>query len=254
MRYFAEISYDGTLYSGWQYQKNSAITIQQTIEDGLERLLKTRTQILGCGRTDAGVHAKGYYYHFDTQEAIDHDWLCEKINHVLPKDIATHRIFPVAENAHTRFDATERSYIYRLRIEPDPFDVKYSWFYRFPPIDIDVMNEAVGVLLNYEDFFPFCKMGSDVKTYKCTVSKAEWTYNYEDRCYEFRITSNRFLRGMIRLIVGMTMFVQKGKLSVQEVVDVMESQGRLRLEYSVPAQGLCLYDIKYPYVNQKLPL
>ncbi|MCB0645682.1 MAG: tRNA pseudouridine(38-40) synthase TruA [Saprospiraceae bacterium] len=249
MRCFAEISYDGTAYNGWQYQKNTQTTVQQTIEDGLSRLIKTRASIVGCGRTDTGVHAKGYFYHVDFDDSIDVEWVLDKINHVLPKDIATHRMIPVHETAHARFDATERSYVYRLRTSPDPFDNLYSWHYRFNDLDLDKMNEAAKLLLNYEEFYPFCKMSSDVNTYICKLQKAEWSFNEERKCYEFHITSNRFLRGMIRLIVGMNINIHKGKLTLDEVREVMEKQSRLINDYAVPPQGLCLYDIKYPYID-----
>lgn len=252
MRCFVEVSYDGTAYNGWQYQKNTATTVQQTIEDGLSRLLKYKTSIIGCGRTDTGVHANGYFYHVDFADDIDPDWICDKLNHVLPKDIATHRIIPVDPMAHARFDAFERSYVYRLRTYPNPFDYKYCWYYRLSELDIDLMNEAAAILLNYTEFFPFCKMGSDVKTYICYLQKAKWHFDEEKRCYEFHITSNRFLRGMIRMIVGMMINVHKGKVKLSDVVRVMDEQSRLDIDYIVPANGLCLYDIKYPYIETRV--
>lgn len=248
MRCFVEISYDGTAYNGWQFQKNTPTTVQQTIEEGISKLTKSRASIMGCGRTDTGVHAKGYFYHVDLEDGTDIDWLCDKLNHVLPIDIATHRIIPVHEKAHARFDATQRSYTYRLRTYPDPFDNRFAWYYRFDDLDIDVMNKAAAILLNYSEFYPFCKIGSDVKTYKCNLTKAEWKYDEEAKCYEFHITSDRFLRGMIRLIVGMTLHVHKGKIDFQEVIAAMESQSRMTRDYSVPACGLCLNNIAYPYI------
>lgn len=248
-RYFAEISYDGSGLSGWQFQKNAALTVQQIIEEGLQKLLKRRVPIVGCGRTDAGVHAKGYFYHFDIEEGIDHDWVADKLNHVLPRTIATHRIIPVSDKSHARFDAYSRSYIYRLRTYPDPFDYKYAWYYRFQELDIDQMNLVAEILLNYTEFYPFCKIGSDVKTYICMLTHARWTFNETKRVYEFRITSNRFLRGMIRLIVGTCVHVQRGNLTLQDVITALDNQTRLPKEFAAPAEGLCLYDIKYPQIE-----
>jgi tRNA pseudouridine38-40 synthase len=249
MRYFTEVSYDGTDYCGWQYQKNTVTTVQETIEQGMKRLLKNDFPLVGCGRTDTGVHARGYWFHFNSQEALDTDWVVDKLNHVLPKSIATHRIVEVDDKAHARFDAYERSYIYRLRIEPDPFDYRFTWYHRFQTLNLDILNATTAILLDYEDFFPFCKLGSDVKTYKCKLTKAEWTYDNVKRVYELRITSNRFLRGMIRLIVGVCINVHKGSITLKTLRDVMDHQSRLPIDHVVPASGLTLYGIKYPYIS-----
>lgn len=248
VRYFAKISYDGTEYCGWQYQKNTIVTVQQVIQEGLSKLMRDEYKILGCGRTDTGVHARGYYYHFDSDKELDIEWVEDKINRVLPPSIATHKIIAVHDNAHARFDAYERSYIYRLRITADPFDRRFAWYYPFGNLDIELMNEAARLLMTYEEFYPFCKISADVKTYICEVSKAEWTFDEKNQVYEFRIVSNRFLRGMIRLIVGMCIHLQRGRLSLADVKKVMDEQSRLVMDYSVPPQGLCLYDVKYPYI------
>ena len=248
MRYFAKISYDGTEYCGWQYQKNTILTVQQVIQEGLSKLLRDDFKILGCGRTDTGVHARGYFYHFDSEATLDIVWVEDKINRVLPPSIATHKIIAVHDDAHARFDAYERSYIYRLRTTADPFDRRFAWYYPFGKLDINLMNEAANLLMTYDAFYPFCKISADVKTYICHLSKAKWAYDEENQVYEFHITSNRFLRGMIRLIVGMCIHLQRGRLKLDDVKKVMDDQSRLVMDYSVPPQGLCLIDIKYPYI------
>jgi tRNA pseudouridine38-40 synthase len=252
MRYFVEISYEGTEFYGWQKQKISPNTIQGEIEHWMSKLLRQEIGIIGCGRTDTGVHARGFYFHFDVPVAIDENFVHEKLNLILPKSIAVHRVLLVDDTAHARFGAYERSYVYRLRLEPNPFDRKFAWQHRKrAPFDLVALNSVASLLLNYDEFYPFCKEKSDVKTYICKLSKAEWSYNESKQVYEFLITSNRFLRGMIRLIVGTCLYVEQGKISLDDVEEALNNQTRLKKDYFVPPQGLTLFNIKYPYIDTK---
>ncbi len=250
MRYFAEISYDGSDFHGWQRQLNTITTIQEVIEHWMSKLLRQPIGILGCGRTDTGVHARGYFFHFDTKEPVDTAYVHSKLNLILPKSIAVHRVFEVHDSANTRFDAYERSYIYRIRLEPNPFDRKFAWDHRIrEPFNLEAMNEVASLLLEYDEFYPFCKEKSSAKTYICHLSRAEWRYNEQTRVYEFLITSNRFLRGMIRLIVGACLYVESGKVRLDEIKEALDTQTRMKKDYIVPPQGLILFNIKYPYVD-----
>ena len=252
MRYFVEISYDGTGFFGWQKQPVSDNTIQGVIEHWMSKLLRQKIEIVGCGRTDTGVHARGYYFHFTVEDPIDEQYAYEKMNLILPKSIAVHRVFQVHEKAHARFDAYERSYIYRMRLKPNPFDIKYAWLHRKrPPFNLDKMNEVATLLLQYKEFYTFCKEKHNAKTFICQLSKAHWTFNERTQVYEFRITSNRFLRGMIRLIVGTCLYYEEGKLTLEEIKMALDQQTRLTKDFFAPPQGLTLLNIKYPYIENE---
>ena len=244
-RYFLRLSYKGTNFSGWQRQLN-AHTVQEEIEDAFKLLFKRQINILGCGRTDSGVHAINYIAHFDLEEPLDFD-LVFKLNHIVSKDITIHEVFPVAQNRHARFDATRRTYTYRLKGDKDCFHSDYA--YRYPMIhqlEVDKLNEAAQLLLEYKDFFTFCKAKTDVKTTLCDLTICHWRWIAEDEL-EFKISANRFLRGMVRLIVGMCINVAQNKITLDSVRVALDNKKRMERDWSVLAQGLTLHDIEYPY-------
>ena len=244
MRYFAEIAYNGANYNGWQVQPN-APSVQATIEDALSTILNTPTQIVGCGRTDTGVHAKNYYAHFDFEGAFPLAFL-NRVNKYLPKDIVIYDFKSVANDAHARFDAYARSYEYHIVTSKNPFEIKTSWdFYAAKTLDIVQLQAAAALLLQYNAFAPFCKTHSDAKTMICEVTQSKWEIK-DDRLI-FHITANRFLRGMVRLIVGMCINVSLGKLTLEQVKQALDTQSKLPKSYSVPPNGLFLTNIKYPY-------
>lgn len=242
MRYFAELSYKGTNYSGWQRQPNAS-SIQQTIEEALATFLRIPTPIVGCGRTDAGVHAKQYFCHFDTDKELE-DHFVFRLNKYLPKDIAIHQIFKVKDDVHARFDATHRAYEYHIHTQKSPFIRQTSWFYpQGKELDFAFLQEAAHLLLKYHSFFPFCKTNSDVKTMRCQLFRSEWEQKGDQLI--FHIAANRFLRGMVRLIVGMCINVARHNIKLEDVYEALDQQTRLKMSYSVPPEGLYLTDIRY---------
>ncbi len=246
MRYFIKLSYRGTNYSGYQIQPN-AMSVQETIEDGLSKVLRTTIKITGCGRTDSGVHAKDYVAHFDTDAEFSEDFL-KRINKCLPDDIVISSIGKVSDEAHARFDATHRAYEYHIVFSKTPFDI--DTVYHFPfikDVDFKKLQEAAQLLLNYEDFFTFCKSNTQVKTTLCTMIRSEWEIREEEGKMIFHIAANRFLRGMVRLVVGMCLNVAIGKVNLEDVKKAMDSKTRLIKSLSVPPNGLFLVDIRYPY-------
>ncbi|MCK5814335.1 MAG: tRNA pseudouridine(38-40) synthase TruA, partial [Flavobacteriaceae bacterium] len=194
MRYFLELSYKGTNYHGWQYQPN-AISVQEKINEGLSKLLRVKINIMGAGRTDAGVHATQMYAHFDVENEFNIDEILFKLNSFLPDDIVIKQFLKVKDKAHTRFDALSRSYEYRIVIGRNPFELETSWQFYHRTLNIDLMNEAANELLNYKDFKCFSKSKTDVKTYNCKITVAQWTL--ENRMLIFHITADRFLRNMV---------------------------------------------------------
>lgn len=246
MRYFVELAYNGKAYFGWQRQPN-AISVQQTIEEALSTILRSEIVITGCGRTDTGVHAKQYFIHFDFDGTFPKGFL-SRINKFLPQDIVFYNLFPVKPEAHTRFDAYERSYEYHLTFQKTPFYADTSYHFPFAAqLNFEKIQKANQLLLQYEEFFPFCKTNTDVKTMKCALSRAAWEHPNEQSAI-FHITANRFLRGMVRLIVGMNLNIGLEKTSLEELKKAMDHQTRLKKSLSVPPQGLFLTGIKYPYL------
>ena len=250
MRYFARIAYKGTNYCGWQSQASDVKTIQQTIEDAIKKISQQVTPIVGCGRTDTGVHALDYFFHFDAGI----DWIGKEyqLNAVLPFDISVKKIILVDECCHARFDATSRSYEYHLHNYKDPFLQNLSYHFR-EPVDLEVMNSFCNILLEYTDFTTFCKSKTDVIHKHCNLTQAKWFPDKDSGKYVFRISSNRFLRGMVRLIVGMCLKGAKDKLTIQELRHALENKIPLGQAWSVPAEGLYLSDIHYPY-DEKLKI
>ena len=242
MRYFLELSYNGASYHGWQNQPN-AISVQETIEHALSVLLKTKTPIVGAGRTDAGVHAKQMFAHFDVENALNKEQLKHRLNSFLPSGIAVLNIIEVTENAHARFDAISRTYEYWISLSKNPFLSQFSYQLHYEP-DIEKMNDACRVLFEYTDFQCFSKSNTDVKTYICELMQANWQWQNEKLV--FTIQADRFLRNMVRAVVGTLLEVGKGNISKEDVKNIIESKNRSRAGASVPAHALYLTNIAYP--------
>lgn len=242
MRYFIELSYDGTNYHGWQRQPGVS-SVQQTLEEALTTILQFKTVVTGCGRTDTGVHATQFFAHFDFTGDLDLQLITHKLNTVLPHDIGVFRLFEVEDEANCRFDAVERLYIYQVHQVKDPFLFNRSYFFK-PEMDISAMNNAASYLLTVNDFESFCKAKAQNHTNICDVREAIWTINGTE--LSFKIRADRFLRNMVRAIVGTLIEVGTGKMSVVEFKRVVDSKDRSAAGRSVPACGLYLDRVKYP--------
>lgn len=245
MRYFIELSYDGAAYCGWQRQPD-APSVQQTLEKALSTLLRRPTEVVGAGRTDTGVNASYYVAHFDVQDEVkDCAQLVYKLNLILPKDIAIKAVKAVKAEAHARFDAREREYTYFISQRKNPFRRFSAWQY-YVPLDMEKMNQAAEVLLRYDDFTSFAKLNSNNKTNICRVVKAEWRRAEEDPdVMIFTIRADRFLRNMIRAIVGTLVDVGRGRYTVEEFIDILHSCDLSRSSAGAPAVGLFLSDVQY---------
>lgn len=244
MRYFIQFSYNGTQYHGWQIQPNAS-SVQQTLTEALNTLLQEKMELTGAGRTDSGVHAQMMYAHFDFERALPKK-LIHKLNSFLPKDIAVQKVFEVAADAHARFDATARTYEYHMHQQKNVFLDGLSWFYG-KELKVDAMNEAAKLLLAHTDFECFSKVQTEVYTFDCSISEAFWTVEQDQLI--FTITANRFLRNMVRAIVGTLLEVGRGQMTLVEFQQVLDSKNRSEAGVSVPAQGLYLTKIVYPYVS-----
>lgn len=241
-RYFIELAYDGTAYHGWQRQPD-AVSVQSKVEEGLSLLLRTPIEVVAAGRTDAGVHATQMWVHADIPISISLDNFIFKINRWLPDDISIFRMLKAAPTAHARFDATARSYEYHFHLRPDPFQKNRSYLlYRRP--DIDLMQQAAAILLDYKDFECFSRSQSDVRTYLCDITQADFELQGEHLV--FHITANRFLRNMVRAIVGTLLDIGYGKIAVDDIHDIIASKNRSNAGASAPAYGLYLTKILYP--------
>ena len=242
MRYFIELQYDGGAYCGWQRQPEQS-TIQGVIEDALTKLLRRPTEIVGAGRTDTGVNASFYIAHFDSEEAIDCARIAYKLNAILPHDIAIKRIYDVADELHARFDAIEREYTYVLSPVKSPFRRHSAWICYYH-LDVEKMNEAAKILLATEDFTTFAKLNSNNKTNICHVSHAEWVVE-SDGTLRFTIRADRFLRNMVRSIVGTLVDVGRGRYTVDEFAEIVAARDLSRASGGAPPQGLFLSNVKY---------
>lgn len=242
-RYFIRLAFKGTRYHGWQVQPN-ATTVQQTLNDGLSTILRKDIHVVGAGRTDAGVHASLFWAHFDFDGPIeDTQNICFRLNRFLPDDIAVYGIHPVASNAHARYDALSRTYQYHITRIKDPFkrEFAYSLFW---DVDVNKMNDACHILYQYEDFTSFSKSRTQVKTNLCDIYRAEW--QQAGHMLIFTIQANRFLRNMVRAVVGTLLEIGQGRLQPEELRQIIESRDRSRAGFSVPANGLFLTNIQYP--------
>lgn len=250
MRYFLELAYNGTRFNGYQEQPNG-ITVQSTIEEALTTLLRTSTKIVGCGRTDTGVHALQYYAHFDVAELLVDDFLY-KLNSLVGNDIVCYQLIPVHEEAHARFDATSRSYHYVIDCLPNPFRQETAFYCKYSgSLDINKMQEAAQLLLEYNDFETFCKTHTDSKTKICQLKRSEWVFDAAQQQLVYHVTADRFLRGMIRLIVGMCLNVGRGKVTIEEVRAALDTKEALVKALSAPAKGLFLKDIRYGFIEAR---
>lgn len=242
MRYFIEIGYNGRDFHGWQIQPN-AQSIQEIMEHTMSTVFREEIKLVGAGRTDTGVHAKQFFAHFDSDMITDIPNLIFKLNSFLPKQIAVYSIFQVQSDAHARFDAIEREYQYNIIFRNNPFLIDYSYLIHKRP-DVGLMNEAAKELLNYSDFQCFSRSKSDVKTYNCKIREAIWVEKNEQLI--FTIRADRFLRNMVRAIVGTLLEIGFQKISLAEFHDIIKSKDRTRAGASAPAHGLYLTKIKYP--------
>ena len=242
MRYFVECAFLGTNYVGWQKQPNG-ISVQSVIEEKMSTFLRSDIEVTGCGRTDAGVHAPYYVFHFDHDDLPED--LLFRLNQMLPEDIAFRSVRQVSDDAHARYAAIERSYQYALTFIKDPFHLQTRCYYpQGDRLDFDLLDQACALLKEYQAFKPFCKTGSDTPHYLCDLREASWERS--DTGATFTITANRFLRGMVRLIVGMMLNVGRGQLSWEEVKTALETQEPLPRADSAAAHGLHLTRVHYP--------
>lgn len=244
LRFFIKLAYNGTKYNGWQIQPN-APSVQSALNKALSVILNSDINVMGAGRTDTGVHAKEMYAHFDIDKEIDIHNTVHKLNSFLPKDIVIYDIISVDSNAHCRFDAKKRTYQYHINTTKNIFCQDGSWYYP-KKLDINLMNEAAKLLLQHNDFQTFSKVHTDVKTFNCCVSEAFWKEENEQLI--FTITADRFLRNMVRAIVGTLINVGLNKITVKDFNSIIESKKRTEAGFSVPAQGLYLTAIQYEYL------
>ena len=243
MRFFITLSYDGTRYHGWQVQPNGP-SVQEKLQWALSTILRQDIQVTGAGRTDAGVHARMMVAHFDVETMVyELQDLTYKLNRLLPQDIAIQKMEPVSDEMHARFSATSRTYHYYIHTVKDPFLRAYSCELHYP-LDFQLMNEAAAILMTYEDFGAFCKAHADVKTTLCHITAAQWHQTSPSSWY-FKITANRFLRNMVRAVVGTLIDVGRGRLSLDDFRKVVEGKRRTEAGESMPANALFLEEVKY---------
>ena len=245
-RFFIELAYDGTAYHGWQIQPN-ALTVQQEVDNALSVFFRQPVLTLGCGRTDTGVHATEFYAHADlldvSEEKAAH--AVGGLNSLLPYPIAIKRIFKVADDAHARFHATARSYEYHFHFHKDPFKLNRSWLYK-AKLDVEAMNAAAATLLNYTDFTSFSKSNTNTGTNNCRITEAN--FREIDGGLVFTISADRFLRNMVRAIVGTLVLIGRKEIGLAEFAEIIESKNRSNAGQSVPACGLYLISVIYPFV------
>ena len=242
MRFFFEIAYNGKNYSGWQSQLN-AVGVQAVVEETLSKMFRAPLKIQGSGRTDTGVHCEQQFFHVDIDNDFEEAGMIQKLNSFLPRDIAIQSIRKVKPDANARHSALDRTYQYRITTKKNPFLEGLAWHY-FKTIDVAAMNKAAEMLLGEQDFECFSKVKTDVNHFLCEIKKAEW--KGDDDRMEFTITANRFLRGMVRAVVGTLLDVGTGKISMKDFQSIIHSKDRKRAGANVPAYGLYLTKVKYP--------
>jgi tRNA pseudouridine38-40 synthase len=250
-RFFVELSYLGTHYHGWQRQPGKS-SVQETIEKAFSMVLRSNIIIFGCGRTDTGVHASQYFFHFDFDKDLPHHFL-STINRLLPQDIAIKQIFRQEDSSrHARFDACKRTYEYNITFQKNPFLLLHTWKYGYAvKPDVQLMEKAARIISAYTAFAPFCKTGHSAKSMICHISESMWTFDREKELAVYKISANRFLRGMVRLIVGAQIQIGMNKLSLEELEYALENQSSLKQSLSIPAVGLTLTEVKYPWDDAK---
>jgi tRNA pseudouridine38-40 synthase len=249
MRYFLEVSYKGTAYSGFQSQQNTGLTIQTEIEKAFLVLQKEEVALVSSSRTDAGVHALQNFFHFDFEGTI-HPQFIYKINAILPDDIVIRAVTPVSSEAHSRFDAITRRYKYFVYRKKDPF-LKDRAFYFPYKLDIEKMQQAAGIIKEYKDFTSFSKRNTQVKTFQCMVLESEWIW--EDECLVYHVKANRFLRGMVRALTATMLKVGRGKLTLDGLRQIIEAKDCTKASFAVPAHGLFLVEVEYASSAVVLP-
>jgi len=242
MNFFFEIAYNGKNYAGWQNQAN-AVSIQSVIENALSQIFRTGIKIIASGRTDTGVHCEQQFFQCELEKSFESDVLIQKLNSFLPRDIVVKAIRNVRPDANARFDAYERTYKYRITRKKNPFLEGLAWHF-FKPLDVQTMNRAASLLIGEHDFECFSKVNTDVNHFLCNIKKASWKLDGDS--LEFTITANRFLRGMVRSIVGTLLDVGSGKTSMKEFQAIIQSRDRKQAGANVPPQGLYLVKVKYP--------
>lgn len=246
MRVFVYISYKGTNYHGWQMQ-NNAFSLQQEITESLQLLLKNKSlSIIASGRTDAGVHAKQQVFHVDIPDGTETENLMYRLNGILANDIVVNSIRPVPQKSHARFDASKRSYEYHLRFKKSPFG-ENEYYYHRNLLDVEAMNKGAQYLLGEHDFQSFSKVKTEVNNFICTITQSEWLKTSSGII--FHISANRFLRSMVRTIVGTLLEIGEGKLNPDEIKNIIEFKDRTKAGRAVPAKGLYLCKVEYPIVN-----
>lgn len=241
-RFFIYLSYDGTGYHGWQIQPNGN-SVQEELQRGLSVLLREDVQIVGAGRTDTGVHARVMVAHFDTEVCVDSAQLVYKLNRILPRDISVSKVEPVGDDMHARFSAVSRTYHYYIHTRKDPFSRSYSCEMHYN-LDFDAMNEAASLLMEYNDFAAFCKSNSDNKTTLCNVTEALWVRD-SDHNWHFVITANRFLRNMVRAVVGTLIDVGRHRVDIDGFRKIIEGKSRCGAGESMPGNALFLEKVVY---------
>lgn len=247
-RYFIYLSYDGSNYHGWQVQPNGN-SVQAELQRALSILLRDDIEVVGAGRTDAGVHAQMMVSHFETEQKFMTEQLSYRLNRILPRDISIDRIIPVTDDMHARFSAVSRTYHYYIHTRKSPFLWRYSCPIHYQ-LDFDLMNKAGRILTTYYDFGAFCKSHTDVKTTLCQVTEARWE-KLDNNQYCFVITANRFLRNMVRAVVGTLIDIGRGKISIEEFKHIVESQKRTEAGESMPGNALFLWNIEYPLLSSR---
>jgi tRNA pseudouridine38-40 synthase len=244
-RYFIEVAYKGTNYAGFQVQQN-ANTIQAEVEKALAIYYRKTIELTGSSRTDAGVHAKQNYFHFDAELELIADKVLYHLNAILPKDIVVKNILPQQEDAHCRFDAISRSYIYSIYSNKNPFINETAFYYPYS-LNQQLLHQAAALLMEYNNFESFSKKNTQVNNFICSLSKSEW--HFTNDLITYKVTGNRFLRGMVRGLVGTMLHVGKGKYTIAQFKEIIESQSALRTDFSTPAHGLILEAVKFPFIN-----
>lgn len=244
MRYFLEVSYKGTAYSGFQSQHNTGETIQAEIEKAFGILQKQQVMLVSSSRTDAGVHARQNYFHFD-YDGVVHPQFLYKINAILPQDIVVRKLVEVAADAHCRFDATGREYRYYIYRRKDPFLQDRAFYFPYK-LDVEKMQLAAAIVKEYEDFTSFSKRNTQVKTFICRMETSEWIW--EDDCLVYHVSGNRFLRGMVRALTATMLKIGRGKMTIDEFRAIIEAKDCTRASFAVPAHGLFLEKVRFLYI------
>ncbi|MBK9108327.1 MAG: tRNA pseudouridine(38-40) synthase TruA [Saprospiraceae bacterium] len=244
-RYLLQLSYRGSAYKGWQVQPDE-ITVQSVIQEKLSVLLRADVELTGCGRTDTGVHASQYFAHFDTEENAATNLELKSINALLPTDLAIHHMYLTPETFHARFDAHYRKYIYKLHLQKDPFAAFNScWLRETSSLNFSLLNDAAHLIDGRSDFRSFAKSGNQLEHFDCTLYENQW-FETSPGIFEFHIAANRFVRGMVRLIVGMCINYALQKISKEQILENLSGGQQIAKSYSVPAIGLTLVEVKYP--------